>query len=65
MSPILCSKDVTERLARCLPSRLSTRIIRNLVVRGMRVLATVCNSFEGEEVNKENKLSENSKGREV
>ena len=45
--PILCSEEVGECLARLLPSRLSTRIIRNPVVRGLRVLATVCNSFEG------------------
>ena len=45
--PILCSEEVGECLARCTPSRLSTRITRNPVVRGLRVLATVCNSFEG------------------
>jgi hypothetical protein len=53
VSPNLCSEDVGECLARHLPSRLSTRITRNPVVRGMMVLATVCKSFEGEEVNKE------------
>ena len=54
VSPNLCSEDVGECLARCLPSRLCTRITRNPVVRGMKVLATVCESFEGQEVNKEN-----------
>ena len=54
VSPILCSKDVGEGLARWFPSRLSTRISRNPVVRGIRVLATICKSFEGEEINKEN-----------
>ena len=46
--PILCSEEVGECLARCTPSRLSTRITRNLVVRGIRVLAT--KGFEGEEI---------------
>ena len=41
-----------ECLARCTPARLFTRITRNPVVRGTRVVAT--KSFEGEEVNKEN-----------
>ena len=40
MSPMLCSGDVGEYLARRLPSRLSTRITKNPVVRGIRVLAT-------------------------
>ena len=44
---ILGSEEVGEYLARCTPSRLSTRITRNPVVKGLRVLATVCNSFEG------------------
>ena len=63
MSPILCSGDVGECLARHLPSGLSTRITRNPVVRGIRVLAT--KGFEGEEINKENKprLLENSGGK--
>ena len=52
MSPILCSEEVSECLARYTPSRLSMRITRNPVVRVLRVLATV--SFEGEEINKEN-----------
>ena len=52
VSPILCSEEVGECLARRLPSRLSTRITRNPVVRGVRVVAT--KSFEGEEANKEN-----------
>ena len=52
VSRILGSEEVGEYLARCTPSRLSTRITRNPVVRGLRVLATV--SFEGEEINKEN-----------
>ena len=47
--PSLSSEDVGEGLARCTPSRLSTRITRNPLVRGLRVLATICNSFEGEE----------------
>ena len=51
MLPILCSGDMGECLARHLPSRLSTRITRNPVVRGIRVLAT--KGFEGEEINKE------------
>ena len=65
MSPILCSGDVGECLARHLPSRLSTRITRNPVVRGIRVLAT--KGFEGEEINKEVYLSfrKTEKGREV
>ena len=45
VSPILCSEEVGECLARHPPSRLSTRITRNPVVRGIRVLATI--SFEG------------------
>ena len=49
--PNLCSEDVGECQARRLPPRLSTRITRNQVVRGIRVLAT--KSFEGEEINKE------------
>ena len=51
VSPIFCSEEVGECLARHHPSRLSTRIPGNPVVRGIRVLAT--NSFEGEEINKE------------
>ena len=51
MSPILCSGDVGERLARHLPSRLSARITRNPMVKGIRVLVT--KGFEGEEINKE------------
>ena len=51
MSLILCSGDVGERLERHFPSRLSTGIIRNPMVRGVRVLAT--KGFEGEEINKE------------
>ena len=47
VSPILCSEEVGECLARCTPSRIT----RNPVVRGIRVLAT--KSFEGEEINKE------------
>ena len=47
VSWILGSKEVGECLARCNPSRLPTRITRNPVVRGLRVLATVCNSFKG------------------
>ena len=47
VSPILCSEEVGECLARRLPSRLSTRITRDPMVRGIRVLATVCISFEG------------------
>ena len=39
--PILCSEEVGECLARCTPSRIT----RNPVVRGLRVLAT--KSFEG------------------
>ena len=38
--PILCLEEVGECLARRPPSRLSTRITRNPVVRGIRVLAT-------------------------
>ena len=34
--------------------RLPMRITGNPVVRGLKVLATICNSFEGEEINKEN-----------
>ena len=34
-------------------SRLPTRITGNPVVRGLKVLATICKSFEGEEINKE------------
>ena len=45
--PILCSGEVGECLARCNPSRLSTSITRNPVVRGLMVLVTVCNNFEG------------------
>ena len=52
MSPILCSGDVGECLARHLPSRFCTRITRNQVVKGIRVLATIYKSFEGEEINK-------------
>ena len=48
VSPILCSEEVGECLARCTPSRIT----RNPVVRGIRVVAT--KSFEGEEINKEN-----------
>ena len=48
---ILCSEEVGECPARHLPSRLSMRITRNPVVRGIRVLAT--KGFEGEEINKE------------
>ena len=51
VSPNLCSEDMDECLARHRPSRLSTRITRNPVVKGIRVLATI--SFEGEEINKE------------
>ena len=51
VSRILGSEEVGECLARRPPSRLSTRITRNLVVRGIRVLAT--KSFEGEAINKE------------
>ena len=51
VSPILCSEDVGECLTKHPPSRLSTRISRNPVVRGIRVLAT--KGFEGEEINKE------------
>ena len=47
VSPILCSEEVGECLARCTPSRIT----RNPVVRGIRVVAT--KSFEGEEINKE------------
>ena len=47
VSRILGSEEVGECLARCNPSRLPTRITRNPLVRGLRVLATVCNSFEG------------------
>ena len=47
VSPILGLEEVGECLARCTPSRLSTRITRNPVVKGLRVLATVCDSFEG------------------
>ena len=47
VSPILCSEEVGECLARCTPSRIT----RNLVVRGIRVLAT--KGFEGEDINKE------------
>ena len=47
VSPILCSEEVGEYLARYTP----LRITRNPVVRGIRVLAT--KGFEGEEINKE------------
>ena len=50
VSPILCSEEVGECLARCTPARLFTRITRNPVVRGTRVVET--KSFEGEEINK-------------
>ena len=47
VSPILCSEEVGECLARCNPSRLSARITRNPVVRGLRVLATVALVLKG------------------
>ena len=50
-SPILCSEEVGEFVSRRPPSRLSTRITRNPVVRGIRILAT--KGFEGEEINGE------------
>ena len=65
MSPILCSGDVGECLARHLPSRLSMRITRNPVVRGIRVLAT--KGLKGKSLIRKVYLSfrKTEKGREV
>ena len=63
VSRILGSEEVGEYLARCTPSRIT----RNPMVRGIRVLAT--KSFEGEEIRSIRKVylsfRKTEKGREV